>query len=668
VPPKPSRGENNIAQSTRRHSINRVFMVLATIFSIRYFYWRAHATMVPAAKWFFYLFLAAELLSFLETVLFYFTAWKSTCHPSRPPLPNRTVDVLIATYNEPVGLLRDTVVCAMGMTYPHTTYLLDDGNRAEVRALAHDLSCEYIARTDRTHAKAGNLNNALKRTRGEFIVTLDADHVPMPDMIEKLIGFFADPAVAIVQSSQDFYNLDSFQHVTQGQDTYVWQQQELFFSVIQPGKDAYNAAFYCGSPAMCRRSALEEIGGFATETITEDMHTGLRLQKKGKKVLYYNKTVAWGLAPQTFGGFVTQWRRWGHGAFQVLRCENPLFSKGLTAAQRICYFSSFYFYWMSYQKLVYIMTPIFCLVTGIFPLATQPGTFARYFLPYLGLNLLATANLQGGMIAFLLSEQFNVVKLSALLGSPKGLFHSNSKFSVTPKSRASGARWSQVWLQLTLLAGILAALVVGLWRIHDPASRFQLWALGVNVCWGIFFVFLTAPIIRKALARAEYRRAYRFPTGLDVPLMIAFTPAGGQHKNLQTHARSLNRFGLAFTSDNAIALGTKIGINFQLTGHNVYARGIVVRSREIQFAGKKLVENGIHFEYIDPKNQDAIAKYLFWEVAPRHGRRMQLTYERQNQQPALVLPEISPSGFGDMGIAITDFAMKGEPVRPFGSK
>jgi cellulose synthase (UDP-forming) len=661
-------GDVDTSQAKLKHSINRVLILLATIFSIRYFYWRAHSTMVPVAKWFFYAFLIAELLSFLETLLFYFSAWKYTCHPSQPPLPDRKVDVFIATYNEPVSLLRDTVVCAMSMTYPHKTYLLDDGNRADVRALARELCCEYIARTDRTHAKAGNLNNALKNTQGEFIVTLDADHVPMPDFIEKLIGFFADPAVAIVQTSQDFYNQDSFQHVSRRHDAHVWQQQELFFSVIQPGKDAYNAAFYCGSPAMCRRADIEEIGGFATETITEDMHTGLRLQKRQKKVLYYNKTLAWGLAPQTFAGFVTQWRRWGHGAFQVLRCENPLFGKGLTAAQRICYFSSFYFYWMSYQKVVYILTPIFCLLTGIFPLLTEPGTFARYFVPYLGLNLLATATLQGGLIPFLLSERFNIVKLSALLGSLKGLFRCNSQFAVTPKSKASGARWSQMWLQLVLLAGILTGLVVGFWRIHEAASRFQLWALTVNLCWAIFFVFLTAPIIRKALARSEYRRAYRFPTQLDAPLMVAFVTPAGEHKNLRTHAKSLNGFGLAFTWDTAIAVGVKIEIYLRLTGHTIRAGGIVVRSREIQFAGKKHFENGIRFERIGPKDRDAIAKYLFWEIAPRHGRRMQLTYESQNQQPATVLPEILHSEPTHTAIAITDFAMRGEPVGPTGSK
>lgn len=640
MPSMPSQEDFNTSRATLKHSINRGLIVLAAVFSIRYFFWRAHATMVPLAKWFFYLFLAAELLSFLETGLFYFTTWKSTRHSSRAPLADRAVDVFITTYNEPVSLLRATVVCAMSMRYPHKTYLLDDGDRAEVRELAREIGCEYIARSERTHAKAGNLNNGLKNTGGEFIVTLDADHVPMPDMIEQLIGFFGDPTVGIVQTSQDFYNLDSFQHVRLQQNGQLWQQQELFFGVIQPGKDTYNAAFYCGSPAMCRRSAIEEIGGFATETITEDMHTGLRLQKKQKKVLYYNQTVARGLAPQTFTGFAMQWRRWGHGAFQVLRCENPLFGKGLTLGQRICYFSSFYAYWISYQKLFLILTPIFCLLTGIFPLAAEPGAFARYFGPYFGLNLLATVLLQGGLGATVESERFNIVKLAALMGSLKGFFHSNSKFSVTPKSKAPSAGWSQVWLQLALLAGILAGVVVGVWRIHVAATEFQVWTLAVNLWWNMFFAFLIAPVIWRALARAEFRRSYRFPMALDVPLRLAFTAPGGEHKSLRTFAGSLNSHGLSFTCDSAIGMGTKIEAELELSERKIRAEGVTVRSREIRVAGEKRIENGIRFERIDPQDQDAIAKYLFWEIAPRHGRRMQLTQESQIQQPATVLPHI----------------------------
>jgi cellulose synthase (UDP-forming) len=187
-----------------RLAFARLLVVLAIPFSLRYFYWRVGTTMNPVARWFFYLFLAAEMLNFIEALLFYFTAWKPAHHAVPAFLPGHTVDILIATYNEPVHLLRETLVCAVSVKYPHKTYILDDGNRAEVRALAAELGCSYITRENRIHAKAGNLNNALRQTDGEFIVTLDADHVPMPDLIDQLIGFFNDPKVAAVQTAQDF--------------------------------------------------------------------------------------------------------------------------------------------------------------------------------------------------------------------------------------------------------------------------------------------------------------------------------------------------------------------------------------------------------------------------------------------------------------------------------
>ena len=135
------------------------------------------------------------------------------------------------------------------------------------------------------------------------------------------------------------------------------------------------------------------------------------MQKKNWRVLYHNKTLAFGLAPQTFLGFSTQWRRWGSGCMQVLRSENPIFGKGLSLGQRICYFASMYFYWMSYQKLLYMLTPIIALITGIFPLITTPELFVKYFFPYFFLNLFASVLLQGGFTSYIRSEQFNILKM-----------------------------------------------------------------------------------------------------------------------------------------------------------------------------------------------------------------------------------------------------------------
>lgn len=603
----------------------RVLIFLALIFTARYFYWRIGQTMNPAAVWFFYLFLAAEMLNFVEAALFYFTTWRPTHRDPQPPIPGKSVDVFITTYDEPVSILRETVLCAESLQYPHKTYLLDDGVRAEVKELASELGCNYIGREDRSGAKAGNLNNALKESDGEFIVTLDADHVPMPDLIDQLIGFFADPKVAIVQSTQDFYNLDSFQHRTHWERQRSWQQQELFFSVIQPGKDGYNATFYCGSPAMLRRKALEDSGGFAGESITEDMHTGLRLQKKGWKVLYFNRTVARGLAPQTYRGFATQWERWGRGAMQVLRAENPLFGQGLSFGQRLSYFASFYFYWMSYQKFIYIATPIFCLLSGIFPLVATPRAFAIYFLPYFILNIVATASLQGGLRGFWLSEEFNIIKMPVLMKTITGVFRREAAFKVTPKAQDSAASWSEVWMQILLLLGVVAAAIVGGWKLQVAPRGYIFWALVVNVLWAVFYIGLLIPVIWRALRHQELRGTYRFPHRLDVPVLFGYNAPGGGHVVGHAFARNLNRNGFSLTQKSAIPQGAILAVEMNLPKGTIRAHARVVRNQEFFRGQDRRISSGLVFEQIDPADQDAISRHLFWEVAPRHGRILNLT-------------------------------------------
>jgi cellulose synthase (UDP-forming) len=615
-----------------RLAILRFVIVVAVFFSLRYFHWRWTQTANPAAMWFFYLFLIAEVMNSLEAFLFYFTTWKTRHRVARPPLEGRTVDVFIPTYNEPVELLRETVVCATSIRYPHKTYLLDDGNRPEVRELAREFGCGYLARTERTHAKAGNLNHALRHTDGEFIVVIDADHIPNPDFIHHLIGFFEDPTVAVVQTPQDFYNLDSFMHLTDTRARYAWQQQELFYSVVQPGKDGYSATMYCGSPAMLRRKALESIGGFATETITEDMHTGLRMQKHGWKVLYYNHTVARGLAPQTFTAFATQWHRWGIGAMQVLRQENPLFCKGLTLGQRLNYFCGFYFYWLGYQKLIFVVTPMFCLLTGLLPLNADPLTFLRYFGWHFVLNMLALGALQGGVRSFLLAEEFNLVKWHLLMKSVAGLLRRERKFHVTPKSQHAAAAWTEVWPQVFILVFGGLSLVVGWNRLLGAETEFQFWGWLVNLFWASFFMLLTAQVVWRSLTRKEWRMAYRFPNRLEVPVTLAYG-VNGTRRSEKLFARNLNRFGFSVTTDYPIPVGTELAIEMSVRERRIEASGQVMRNYPLKVQNRNLVANGIRFNRIEAADQDEISKYLYWQVAPRHGEVLRLTKLTQTQEP-----------------------------------
>lgn len=612
--------------------LTRLAVVLAVVASIRYFGWRATETMNPAAVWFFYLFFAAELVAFGEVVLFYLTTWRRRHHSPEPALPGRSVDVFIPTYNEPIAVLRDTVVCAVSMRYPHTTWVLDDGNRPEVRALAQELGCRYLARTDRAHAKAGNLNHGLAHASGDFVVTLDADHVPMPDLIERVLGFFEDHRVAIVQANQDFYNLDSFQHATNWEDRAAWQQQELFFNVIQPGKDAFRAAMYCGSPAMLRRAALDEIGGFATETVTEDMHTGLRLQRRGWEVIYYNRTVARGLAPQTYDAYNTQWHRWGLGAMQVFRLERPLTGRGLTLGQRLCYLSSFYFYWTSFQKLFFLLVPVFCVATGLFPLRTDPERYLEFFLPYLGLNLLATVALQGGLSGFLLTERYNLIKLGAMMRALSGLVQRRAQFRVTPKARSDAATPRRVLPYLVLESLLGLAIVGGVIRILSAPGLFEFWAYAVNVVFALFFLYLLVPVVVLALTRREFRTNYRFPKRLDLPVRFRLLGASDSAWG-ETYARNLNRFGLSITLDLGLPRDTQMELELRLPDRAVHAVGSVRWNSRFQNRGAARFANGLRFDKIDLEDQDAIARHLFWEIAPLHGELLTMT-QRAQQLPA----------------------------------
>src|SRR5262249_46882125 len=111
-------------------------------------------------------------------------------------------------------------------------------------------STEWVGRG--RHAKAGNLNNALFQTDGEFLLILDADQIPAPSILDRTLGYFRDPKVAFVQTPQWFYNVppgDPF-----------GSQAPLFYGPIQQGKDGWNAAFFCGSNAVLRREALMQIG------------------------------------------------------------------------------------------------------------------------------------------------------------------------------------------------------------------------------------------------------------------------------------------------------------------------------------------------------------------------------------------------------------------------
>ena len=273
---------------SERQWMRQTAMTVAAVAMIAYLFYRAVWTLNLVDGWaaaFSILLLAAECYAGFSLLLYFFQVWRLVEPPLRRPTERRTVDVFVTTYNEDVSLLRGTLTACMQMDYPHATYVLDDGAREEVRDLARNLGIRYISRTDRSNAKAGNLNNALRQTDGEFVIILDADHIPYRHYISRLIGYFDDPRMGFVQAPHTTYNLDNFMGRWKSTSKAYWEDVRIFFEAVQLGKNRFEVACFCGSAAMFRRKALEEVGLFATETITEDMHTGMRINAAGWKSL-----------------------------------------------------------------------------------------------------------------------------------------------------------------------------------------------------------------------------------------------------------------------------------------------------------------------------------------------------------------------------------------------
>ena len=104
-----------------------IIMISSVIFSIRYLKWRSLYTLNPNELWFSLLLLIAEIHGFVATTLYFFMVWNPVRRKSLPPLQDKTVDVLIPTYNEPVHFIRMTLLGCNDLKYPHKTYILDDG-------------------------------------------------------------------------------------------------------------------------------------------------------------------------------------------------------------------------------------------------------------------------------------------------------------------------------------------------------------------------------------------------------------------------------------------------------------------------------------------------------------------------------------------------------------
>ncbi len=508
----------------RNRKIGFAFYLVA---AIAYLAWRVGFSLNPEAPIYSTAFLLLEAYAIACSATFYLVTLEIRPPVIKPAPPGMRVDVFICTYNEDVKLLRQTIRRALAIEYPHKTWVLDDGRRPEVRALAEALGAGYITREKNTHYKAGNLNHALSRSDADFILVLDADHLVRPNFLDRVLGHFEDPRVAIVQTPQVYYNLDSFQHHFRAANGSLWHEGAIFHHAMQPGADRWNAAFFVGTGAVLRRSALEKIGGFATESVTEDAFTCMRLHAAGFRSVYHDEPLGYLLAPESLLQYLTQRLRWGQGSLQILRIENPLTRPGLSWQQRIVYFSALSSFAQAIVHLAYYLAPAIFLLGGPAPLRAQTLVDFIPLALHIVIDIVAFKLWLGPLARPLLAECYKFLNYYVFLKSLTGYFKKGRlKFQVTTKGRDSGVSLSLLAPQVALLLLNVLALGFGMLRLHNGnLSTVGMLGTGVAVAFAGLFVLVGGMTLLFARNRIAASADTTFPDAISAEI----THSGSAH-------------------------------------------------------------------------------------------------------------------------------------------
>lgn len=559
------------------------------------------------------LLLAAEVFGTVTLALHVFSTWTLVERRSPPVPENFEADIFITTWNESKDILRHTLLAAKQVSYARAVWLLDDGCRPEMEELARELGVRYISRQDRSHAKAGNLNNALKYSDAPFIAIFDCDHAPSPEFLERTLGYFRDPRVAFVQTPQDFYNVDSFQHRGSAETREAWHEQTLFYRVIQAGKDRWNATFFCGSCAIMRRTALEDIGGFATGTITEDMHTSLRFHKNGWSAVYHAEALAFGLSPVNLEQYETQRLRWGRGAMQVWVKEKILFATGLTLAQRLAYFTSAVTYFEGWQKAIVYLLPMAVLLTGSMPIIWTGWPFVMIFAMWLLSGLIVNEVFSRGYAKSLWMEEYNFLRFYTFMKATMALvIPIKWRFSVTPKGMNSDYSVAfRLWPQVLIVVGTIASMAVGSY-LYNRHHHLPEGAFIANLFWLTLNAALAIKALSFVTARMRQRRSgHRFP----LPLVARVSVMGGERQVLAI-AEDISSEGLSLAVNQETNIGETIKGTLLLPSGPLPFQGAVRRAIPAQGGMKEL---GIKLEWASSGDADALNQCLYgntlqWDV------------------------------------------------------
>lgn len=621
-------------------------VVLSLVASLRYMYWRLTETL-GFDDWlsacFGYGLVLAEIYALVVLLFGYVqTAWPLRRKPqllSDPPSEWPTVDVFIPTYNESLDIVRLSIFAAQAMDWPADklrVHVLDDGRRDEFRQFCADIGVNYLTRADNQHAKAGNLNAALKVTDGEYITIFDADHVPTRSFLQIAMGWFKrDPALAMLQTPHFFFSPDPFE---KNLDTFraVPNEGELFYGLVQDGNDLWNATFFCGSCAVLRRSSLEEVGGVAVETVTEDAHTALKLNRAGYNTAYLAIPLAAGLATESLSRHISQRIRWARGMAQIFRTDNPLLGRGLNLGQRICYANAMLHFFYGLPRLVFLTAPLAYLVFGAEIFHASALMITAYVLPHLFHANLTNSTIQGRFRHSFWNEVYETVLawyimppvLMALVNPKFGGFNVTDKGGIIDRGFFD---WRLARPYLVLLLCNLIGLGFGIHQLvwGDPSTRTTVL---INLAWTLYNLIITSAAVAVASETRQVRREPRVQAKLQARVRL---PDGRQ---FFCHTLDFSQSGLGLELPPRLRLACNDRIQVGLMRN----RQIVDFEATVVFSNDRIV--GTEFAPMTLQQQSDLVRLTFARADSWAGN----WGSGEPDSPLSALSKVSRIGLGGM--------------------
>jgi len=622
----------------RRPRLVQVAALAALAAGLLYLTWRIVVTSPGVHPLLFWPLWFAEAWSLVAVASLTLDAWRLDPTP-RPPALDVPVDVVIATYDEDIDVLEPTIIGALALRGDVTVHLCDDGRRPDVAALARLYGVRYVTRPDNIGAKAGNVNAVLPSLTGELLLALDADHVPSPDLLEAISGYFTDPSVAVVQTAHSFRNHNSVMHEEEGR-----HEQSLFFDVLLPGRDRIGTVFWAGSAALLRTSALRKVGGLSTRTSTEDFETSLLLQRAGYRLRYHNEHLIQGLAPDNLAAYLTQRARWAEGTLASYRPGHRVaLGRHLRLRQRLSYLGGVLYYLTPIQRLIFTSYVVLVGGFGLLPFGNIDGLlpFVAVWGAWTGLSVLAVSALERGSTRPSEGARNLYVAMEAFLRAVPSLWRdAPAVFKVTPKNEVDLGGWDSVRhlrLPLVLAAVTVTVLVV---RWTDVALRstrgigvlpdVPAVALVVLTAFGVLEATIILRFTHRIWIRRQYRQLWRFPVAL--PARLAGAPA---------RCMDLHQRGAAIAIDAAAAPQTltedtflPLELDVELADGSVHVARGHLNPTSVRPIGAGAVRVGGPVQWDDRASRRAVIercyvvepygarRALLARRAPRHGVRL----------------------------------------------